>query len=350
MDGYAVRFSEVAPGGELKVAGRVLAGAKPWTEKIPAGSCVKIMTGAVVPADCDTIVPVESVALVTDGVIRINHPPQTPGQFVRACGEDYPAGTPLLQANQQVTALDVLTLAAAGIPEVTVRRAPDLTLWQTGDEIVPPGAKAAPGQVFNASASYLSVLAKQAGMAVKDRALLPDQPDAVKKRLEQHLKTVSPTHIMLTTGAVSRGDTDFVPGLAADFGYRLLFHRVAIRPGKPIFLAHHPAYGFWLGLPGNPISSFVTWQCFARPLIQHAFGVGRWEWQTKRLLRSAKVPEGLTAFFRGVTRPDGVVLANEQRSAHHAGSLGADVLVRCDGFHGELMAGQTVLTLAVNGH
>lgn len=350
MDGYAVRFSEVTTGCELKVVGRVLAGAQPWSEKMAEASCVKIMTGAAVPADCDTIIPVENVTMLKADVIRVNQAPQALGQFVRTRGEDYQAGTALLDKNQPVSALDVLTLAAAGIPEVTVRRAPELTLWQTGDEIVPPGAKPSVGQVFNASASYLSVLAKQAGMTVKDRAHLPDQPEVVKMRLEQHLHTVSSHHMMLTTGAVSRGDTDFVPGLAADFGYRILFHRVAIRPGKPIFLAHHPEFGFWLGLPGNPISSFVTWQCLARPLLHHVFGVGLWEWQTKRLLRSAKVPEGLTAFFRGVTSHDGVIIAQEQRSAHHAGSLGADVLVRCDGFQGELSAGQTVQTLAVNGN
>ena len=347
MDGYAVRFSEISSGVHLKVIGRILAGAVPWTNKIDPGQCVKIMTGATIPDDCDTIVPVERVSILASDIIRISEAPAHRGQYVRHCGEDYLAGAILLNAGQQLTSLDVLTLAAAGINDIPVLQTPDLTLWQTGDEIIPPGTAPKHGQVFNASANYLSVLAKQSAITLTECALIPDQPDIIRQRLEQKLLNTHPNHILLTTGAVSRGDTDFVPGLAAEFGYRTLFHRVAIKPGKPIFLAHHPKYGFWFGLPGNPISTFVTWHCFVRPLLYHVFGVGSWTWQSRRLLQSAKCPPELTGFFRGVATNQGVTLANEQGSAHHSGSLGANVIVRCEGFKGQLHAGQSLMTLDV---
>lgn len=228
-----------------------------------AGSCVEITTGAMLPDGCDTVVPVEDVKVHADCV---KFPAGVKaGQFVRPVGSDFAAGAVLLQAGERVHAGHIMALAAAGIAEVKARVLPEIFLFTTGNEVVESGTQPLPaGKIYNANAPFLLARLAEEGIAAHHGGALADDVAAFHAALDK----VPAGSIVITTGAISKGQWDFIPEALLARGAKIHFHRVAVRPAKPILFATLPCGTLLLGLPGNPVSAAIGLRFFLLPLLR----------------------------------------------------------------------------------
>ena len=274
MDGFALRWREglvedtVLPVLAEQAAGDGIAGQS-------EGAC-SIMTGARIPDGLDTVVPVEDcTVLARDGEgrptsIALSHAPQ-PGQHVRHAGEDVAAGQRVLDAGARLDEEALLVLRGIGIGTVAVRRRPRLALACTGRELVDTdGAELAPGQIANTNGPYLERLFAEAGAEVVERVTLPDEPAAFATWLARWLD--AGIELVVTTGAVSMGRYDFVPDVLREAGADLRFHKLKMRPGKPLLFATAGRGTLVFGLPGNPVSSTVGARFFVDAALRALAG------------------------------------------------------------------------------
>ncbi|TFH86083.1 molybdopterin molybdenumtransferase MoeA [Billgrantia azerbaijanica] len=261
MDGYALHHADA--GRVLPVAQRIAAGA-PATP-LPRGRCARIFTGGEIPPGADCVVMQEAVTVTPEGVAVPADMPA--GNNVRRRGRDVTAGTPLLGAGQWLEAAALGHLAGQGITAVTVRRRPRVALLSTGDEIVAPGQPLGPGQIYNSNRPMLERLLARFGAEVVMTAAVPDSAEATRRLLGEAAEAAD---VVVTTGGVSVGEEDHVRPAVEALG-RLDLWRLAMRPGKPLALGRlrREAGGEarFVGLPGNPVSSFVGAWLFLRPLV-----------------------------------------------------------------------------------
>ena len=268
MDGWAVRADDVARAPILLAAAGVSgAGSVPGT--LPPGSAWKVMTGAPMPPGSDAVVPVEEASDVPGGSVRIDTAPK-PGAHVRKRGEVFEPGTLLLAAGRRLTPADLVLAAAAGRATLRVARAPRAAVLVTGDELVPPGVRPGPGQLRNTNGPLLLAALRRAGADAVSLGVARDDEKELGRVLREAL--AARYDVLLTTGGVSAGDYDYVgPALAAE-GAHTRFHKVAIRPAKPVlFATKGPTLVF--GLPGNPVSAAVAFDFFVRPALRAAAGL-----------------------------------------------------------------------------
>jgi molybdopterin molybdotransferase len=264
MDGYALRAADAT--GLLPVTQRIPAGSVP--APLPAGEAARIFTGAQVPRGADTVVMQEWTELV-DGQLRVTQP-VTAGQHVRRRGEDVRAGTVVLPAGTRLDAVSLGLAATAGAAQLHVRRRPRVALFSTGDELVMPGEPLPPGAIYNSNRFTLRALLEGLGCEVIDLGIVPDQLDATRAALRE---AASRADVILTSGGVSVGEEDHLrPAVQAEG--RLDLWAIAIKPGKPF------AYGrvqdaHFIGLPGNPVSSLVTFLVLVRPALLKLQGASR---------------------------------------------------------------------------
>ena len=274
MDGFALRWREglvedtVLPVLAEQAAGDGIAGQS-------EGAC-SIMTGARIPDGLDTVVPVEDcTVLARDGEgrptsIALSHAPQ-PGQHVRHAGEDVAAGQRVLEAGARLGEESLLVLRGIGIGTVAAHRRPRLALACTGRELVDSdGAELAPGQIANTNGPYLERLFAEAGAEVVERVTLPDEPAAFATWLARWLD--AGIELVVTTGAVSMGRYDFVPDVLREAGADLRFHKLKMRPGKPLLFATAGRGTLVFGLPGNPVSSTVGARFFVDAALRALAG------------------------------------------------------------------------------
>ena len=274
MDGFALRWREglvedtVLPVLAEQAAGDGIAGQS-------EGAC-SIMTGARIPDGLDTVVPVEDcTVLARDGEgrptsIALSHAPQ-PGQHVRQAGEDVAAGQRVLEAGARLGEEALLVLRGIGIGTVAAHRRPRLALACTGRELVDTdGAELAPGQIANTNGPYLERLFAEAGAEVVERVTLPDEPAAFAAWLARWLD--AGIELVVTTGAVSMGRYDFVPDVLREAGADLRFHKLKMRPGKPLLFATAGRGTLVFGLPGNPVSSTVGARFFVDAALRALAG------------------------------------------------------------------------------
>jgi molybdopterin molybdotransferase len=268
MDGWAVRAAEVgATPALLRAAGASGAGAVPGP--LPAGAAWKVMTGAPMPSGSDAVVPVEDAADVDGGMVRLDAAPKQ-GAHVRRRGEIFETGAVLLAAGRRLTPADLVLAAAAGRGAVRVARAPRAAVLVTGDELVPPGTRPGPGQLRNTNGPLLLAALRRAGAETVSLGVVRDDEAALARALGEAL--ASGPDLLLTTGGISAGDYDYVGKVLAALGARARFHRVSIRPAKPVlFATKGPTLVF--GLPGNPVSAAVAFDFFVRPALRRAAGV-----------------------------------------------------------------------------
>jgi molybdopterin molybdotransferase len=212
-----------------------------------------------------------------------------------------------------------MVAAAFGHASLDVQLPPRLFLFSTGDELVEPGTALEPGALYNSSKYFLIAAAQRAGITVAGHKTLPDDDDTAGEAVEKIIASGEPA-VIVTTGAVSAGEADFIPKLAARLGFEALLHRVAIRPGKPVFLARRGVIT-WLGLPGNAISTAVGWHAFARPLLHRVAGLPPPQKGTLLLANEVKKPEGLRCFFRAEVSGNRAWVARKQGSAELTASL-----------------------------
>jgi molybdopterin molybdotransferase len=262
VDGYAVRSRDLPPAGEaaFAVSGRVQAGASP-REALQPGHAVRIFTGAPMPDGADTVFMQEDVRIDEEG--RVVLPAGLkPGANVRPAGEDIPVGSSALKAGQRLRPQDVALAAAFGLTHVDVRRRIRVAVFSTGNELVSPGAVRAGAQLFDSNRFMLTAMLKRLGCAVSDLGILRDD----RASLADGLKKVADGHdLILTSGGVSTGEEDHVKASVESVGSLVLW-RMAIKPGRPVAMGIIGGTPF-IGLPGNPVASFVTFVHVVRPTV-----------------------------------------------------------------------------------
>lgn len=266
MDGYAARGADLSAGAStrLRVRGVLLAGAGVGPA-IGPGECLRIMTGAPLPAGADTVVIREN-ARESDGVVELG-PGTSPGANVRPADDDFAAGAPALAAGEVLDATALGVLASFGLPTVAVRARPRVVVLVSGDELEPPGVDLHPGQRYDSNRHLLPALLAQAGARVVAARRVGDDEAALEHALRE---AAAAADFVLTTGGASAGDADRLPALLARIGERV-FWKVAIKPGMPAFFGVVGATPVF-GLPGNPVSVFATFLALVRPALSRWLG------------------------------------------------------------------------------
>lgn len=260
MDGYAIRFAERP--GPWRVIGESAAGSRP-EQAIGPAEAMRIFTGAPMPAGADCVLVQEDATRDGDRVRMSGDGPVGPGAHVRRAGSEFSDGDPLLLAGQRLTPARIALAAVAGHGTLPVRRPARIAIVSTGDELVPPGASVAPGQLPSSNAAMLAAMLAGWPVLIDDLGIVADDRAALRRTFERAARTVD---ILVTIGGASVGDHDLVRPALADAGAMLDFWRVAIKPGKPL-MAGRLGAALLLGLPGNPVSAFVTATLFLLPLI-----------------------------------------------------------------------------------
>jgi molybdopterin molybdotransferase len=265
MDGYAVRGADLAgTGARLKQVGESAAG-RPFRGKIKSGETVRIFTGAVMPDGADTVVPQEDARAEGDALVL---PATKPGAYVRKRGLDFAEGRTMLEAGRRLTARDVGLAAAMDHARVNVARCPRVAIIATGDELVPPGAVTSADSIVASNPISLAALLRRENAIVSDAGIIPDRLDATAASIRRAREAAD---VLITLGGASVGDHDLIaPALKAE-NIALAFHRVALRPGRPLLLAVAGNLRV-LGLPGNPVSSYVCALLFVVPLLRKLQG------------------------------------------------------------------------------
>lgn len=304
MDGYALAAAKAASApARLPVLGTVLAGDVPRCQA-EAGAW-RIMTGAPIPAGCDAVVPAERARELDGGRVVETLDSVEPGDYVRGRGRDFAAGAEVCPAGARLGARHLLALAAVGVARVPVRRRPRVALVATGRELAAPDMGLVPGRIHDASSTYLSAMLPALGAHFEFRGLVADDPKEFRAVLEKILK--DRFDVVLTTGAVSMGVADFIPSALKDLGAEFVFHKVAIRPGKPVLFARFVDGPLCFGLPGNPISTVVGLRFFVEPCLRALLGRSPEAPFRARLADDVAKPEGLRCFFKARRFDDGRV-------------------------------------------
>ncbi len=319
MDGYAVRAADVAAATAdspvlLPVTGEVTAGDTREHELAP-GSCLRITTGAPLPAGADAVVPVE---LTDGGTGRVAiSAAVTPGTSIRRAGGDAVPGDPLLAAGSRLGPAPLGLLAAAGHVAVLARPRPRVAVFSTGNELAPPGSPLARGRIWESNSFMLASAARQAGADAVRHPSVPDDPGRVLAVIED---AASRADLLVTSGGVSMGgEHDVVKAALQQLG-TVRFRKVAMQPGMP--------QGFGvigknstpiLTLPGNPVSAFVSFQLFVRPALGALQGSADGRRPTSRAMLSAPLrsPPDKRSFLRGVLAADGTEVTPLSGQASH---------------------------------
>ncbi|MDO8177245.1 MAG: molybdopterin molybdotransferase MoeA [Undibacterium sp.] len=263
MDGYAVRAADCAGGqARLRVSQRIPAGH--IGQPLEAGTAARIFTGAMIPDGADAVVMQEQCALEGD-VVTVSHTPVS-GEWIRRQGEDIRAGAQILAAGTRLRAQELGLAASVGLANLPVLRKLRVAVFFTGDELAMPGEELKPGAIYNSNRFLLTGLLQNLGCAVTDYGIVPDSLDATRATLRMAAKEHD---LIITSGGVSVGEEDHIkPAVEAEG--RLNMWQIAVKPGKPLAFGEINKEGgsaFFLGLPGNPVSSFVTFLLFVRPFI-----------------------------------------------------------------------------------
>jgi molybdopterin molybdotransferase len=270
MDGYAVRAADCASGSaRLRVAQRIPAGHV--GEPLEAGTAARIFTGAMIPEGADAVVMQEQCEADGDSVM-VKHAPK-PGEWIRRIGEDIVAGSVILPAGTRLRAQELGLAASVGLAKLPVRRRVRVAVFFTGDELAMPGEPLAPGAIYNSNRFTLRGLLENFGCEITDFGIVPDSLEATRATLREAARAHD---LIITSGGVSVGEEDHIkPAVEAEG--RLNMWQIAVKPGKPLAFGEVRREGgtaFFLGLPGNPVSSFITFVLFVRPFLLRLQGAG----------------------------------------------------------------------------
>lgn len=264
MDGYAISDAAPVPGSTYRLTGTSAAG-RGFTGSVAVGGAVRILTGAPVPAGALRVVIQEDVTVRGDRITLTG--PLDRATNIRAAGADFRVGQGL-DAPRLLSSADLALIAAMNLPVVSVYRKPVVALIATGDELVMPGESPRPDQITASNAFALAVMAESVGAEVR---LLPIAPDT-EAGLRFVLGIAGDADLIVTIGGASVGDHDLVAGVAAAMGMSLAFHKIAMRPGKPLMAGRLGGVPM-LGLPGNPVSAIVCGHLFLLPALRRMQGL-----------------------------------------------------------------------------
>ncbi|MDQ0617785.1 molybdopterin molybdotransferase MoeA [Arthrobacter globiformis] len=314
MDGFAIRSADVPDGGaRLRVAAPVPAGAHP--APLQPGTAAPIMTGAMVPAGADAVVPIEqagpSIFPAAGEEAEVRLPATAAGTFIRAAGSDIESGQQALAAGTCLGPAQLGLLAALGLPEVLVNKQLSVLLVTTGDEVVEPGEPLGDGKIYDANGTILESALRQAGLAVTRAGISADSPDALRTLLRTHTSAVD---LIVTTGGVSKGAYEVVR--QAMDGQDVAFQHVAMQPGGPQGLGTFDGVPL-LAFPGNPVSCLVSFEMFLRPVLGELFGAPAPRPAVRaKLAQPLSSPAGKHQVRRGSLQADGTVRLQGGESSH----------------------------------
>ena len=308
MDGYAVRARDVSePKVRLKLIGAVAAG-RPFERAVGPGEAVRIFTGGVVPEGTDAVV-IQEDAVADGGGVTIMQA-AVAGRHIRPAGVDFNKGDVLLTAGTRLTDRDLSLAAGMNYPELPVRRRPTVAVLATGDELVMPGCEPGPGQIVYSNGYALRALARAEGAETLDLGVAADTIEATTQGIRRARD--SGADILITTGGASVGDHDLVKQSLEAEGVTMAFWRIAMRPGKPMMHGRLGAMRV-IGLPGNPVSSYVCAFLFLVPLIRRLSGrsIVHHATETARLGRDVAANDRREDYLRArlEERADGVLIA-----------------------------------------
>ncbi len=300
MDGYALAGSELPVDRvtALRVVGTAWAG-KPCDVAPGPGECVRIMTGAKMPAGTDTVVMQEQVERDGDAArIGTGH---RSGQNVREAGEDLAAGAVAVHAGKKLAPAELGLLASLGIPEVKVTRRLRAAFFSTGDELRSVGETLKEGDIYDSNRYTLYGMLGRLGVDVLDMGVVPDTRDALRQAFHDAARNAD---VVITTGGVSVGEADFIKETLAELG-EVSFWKIAIKPGRPL------AFGkvldaVFFGLPGNPVAVMVTFYAFVQPALRHMMGEDHFHPARPRIAAGSRVKKkpGRTEYVRGYLHTD----------------------------------------------
>jgi molybdopterin molybdotransferase len=269
MDGYAVRSADLPSGtGVLTVVEEICAGQVPRLPLAP-GLCSRIMTGAPIPPGADAVIVVERTRMLDENRVEIAGEPPRAGQNILPRGSEMCRGDVVLPRGSRLTPQAFGVLAAVGRTSVLQVLPPKVAILATGDELVEPGTTPGPGQIRNSNAPMLLAQAARAGAAPLPLGIGRDDPRSLRPLIREGLRTAQ---VLILSGGVSAGKLDLVPDLLREEGVEAHFHKVHLKPGKPLFFGTWQGEGglprLVFGLPGNPVSSFVCFELFIRPALR----------------------------------------------------------------------------------
>ncbi len=307
MDGYGLRAVDTESASpeqplRLPVVADIPAG-KPWPGRVAAEEAVRIMTGAPIPPGVDAVIRREFVEEL-DGLIILKEPVE-PGNDIRRAGEDIKAGAVVVAAGTRISPAAIGMLAAVGMPYVAVVRRPRVAVLATGDEIVDFNQVPGPGAIRNSNSFSLAALVLQAGALPQIFPITRDQPELIRRAL---LDAVSGSDLVLTSGGVSMGDYDFIQDVIRDLpAAEIRFWQVRMKPGKPLLYSRVSATPV-IGLPGNPVSTMVSFEQFVRPLLKKMAGYPESELLLKKELATVLADLPATGerrhYARGIAERD----------------------------------------------
>jgi molybdopterin molybdotransferase len=348
VDGYAVRFTDLAAGGtsRLRVVRDLLAGAVS-EHAVGPGEAIRIMTGAPLPAGADTVVPQE-LAETEPGHVRLAAVPH--GVNVRARGEDVRAGAIVLARGAVLRPQELGLLASLGLREVWVHARPRVAILSTGDEVAEPGKPRRRGQIYDANRFALHGLVTTAGGAPLDLGIVPDLREALRARLSE---AAGAADVVLTSGGVSVGVHDLVKEVLGELG-GVAFWQVAMQPGRPLAFGRIGESHFF-GLPGNPVASMLCFLLFVRPALWKLGG--RRDLAPVRFTARALEPMskrvGRQEFKRGVLRHGAAGWEVATTGPQGSGILSSMVIANClivlDEPRGDVAAGESVVVEPLEG-
>ncbi len=281
MDGFALKASDLREGrGELQIIEEIPAGKTP-TKPVQAGQASRIMTGAPIPQGADVVVMIERCEILPDQRVRIDEPRARPGANILERAKEMRVGEVVLHAGVRLRPQEFGVLASVGRDSVNVMPRPRVAILSTGDEIVEPNQRPGPGQIRNSNGMMLLGQVARAGGEPVFLGIARDNPSDLRAKIAEGLKA----DMLLLSGGVSAGKLDLVPGVLAELGVEALFHKVAMKPGKPILFGIQPPR-LVFGLPGNPVSSLVCFELFVRPALRVMMGLSPGpDWVNARLTK-----------------------------------------------------------------
>jgi molybdopterin molybdotransferase len=265
MDGYAIRSADTGSGTTLTVIEEVAAGRMP-TRVVGPGEATRIMTGAPIPDGADAVIPHEETE-TTGRTVRLSRAVKA-GESILPRGREMRAGEVVVPAGTRLKPQAIGLLAAVGRTSVSVHRAPRLAILATGDELVEAADRPGPGQIRNSNGPMLSALASRAGAVVEYLGIAPDERDGLRRLVARGLDSAD---AFVLAGGVSAGKFDLVPEVLKELGVTAHFHKIRLKPGKPLLFGSREST-LVFGLPGNPVSSFVGFELFVRPALRKMMG------------------------------------------------------------------------------
>jgi molybdopterin molybdotransferase len=335
MDGFALRASDTP--GSLPIVARIAAG-RPAPRPLEPGEAMGIATGGVVPQGADAVVPIERV-VEHDNVLEVPNPVE-PGANVRPRAGDVRAGEAILPAGVRLGPVQVGALAAAGVAQAACSRRPRVAVLTTGTELRAPGEPLGPGEIYESNGAILAAQLASAGAVVERLAPVADDETAHREAIARGLQA----DVLVTSGGVSVGPHDLVRRVEAELGVEEVFWRVAVKPGKPVSFGVR-GRTLVFGLPGNPVSTLVTFELFVRPAVLALQGAAEPgpAFRIGTLARACRRNEARDELVRAVASRDGDQVRLEplsgQESHMIARAAAASALVFVPRGEGELAAG-----------